>query len=94
LPPHIGSADQVSAQLKGKLRKTNKVKREISVYTVSPLGACLERRNIKQRNGEKHRNRKGIHVYNRGKKNAGILEDLVFGTKEYKQHRNRFCVSP
>ena len=56
----------------------------------STVRACLERRNIKQRNGEKHRNRKEIHVYNRGKKNAGILEDLVFGTKEYKQHRNGY----
>ena len=27
-------------------------------------------------------------MYNRGKKNAGILEDLVFGTKKYKQQRN------
>ena len=35
LPPHIGSVDQVSAQFKGKLRKTNKAgKREISICTV------------------------------------------------------------
>ena len=52
--------------------------------------ACLEQRNTKQRNGEKHRNRKGKHVHNRGIKNAGILEHLVFGTKEYKQHRNEW----
>ena len=35
LPPHIGSVDQVSAQFKRKLRKTNKAgKREISICTV------------------------------------------------------------
>jgi hypothetical protein len=43
----------------------------------------LEWRNTKQRNGKKHRNRKGMHVHNRGMKNIGILKDLVFGTKEY-----------
>jgi hypothetical protein len=55
----------------------------IPEYTAQ-LRACLERRNIKQRNGKKHRNRKGMYVHNRGMKNTGILKDLVFGTKEYK----------
>jgi hypothetical protein len=43
----------------------------------------LEWRNTKQRNGKKHKNRKGMYVHNRGMKNTGILKDLVFGTKEY-----------
>jgi hypothetical protein len=43
----------------------------------------LEWRNTKQKNGKKHKNRKGMYVHSRGMKNIRILKDLVFGIKEY-----------
>ena len=77
--------------LEAMWEKHRKQNNEVGAHVQFPskfLQGCLEPRNTNTEEWGKTQEQEMNTCVRQRNENTGILEDLVFGTKEYEQHRN------